>query len=203
MSGLEDFTSYEEYLDSKLEEQQRSPDAIDRAYHRLQLLWSFDPAKRLLTPSQFLTAKQAPRQEPREVQGSSRAGRRERVGRKAGRGLEALGDIGREGEQTLLYVHVVHPSGAEVSGHIDLSHRLQDPGFRTKLQEKGTLCPAAGDITFYNWRSSSLRSATINMLLSRKPQSHVLMLRFCSSPNWEVVVADTVIWLLHSSTGLR
>jgi hypothetical protein len=168
MSGLEDFSSYEEYLDSKLEEQQRSPDAIDRAYHRLQLLWSFEPAKRLLTPSQFLTAKQEPRQEPGEVQGSSRAGRRERLGREAGRGLEALGDMGREGEQTLLYVHVVHPSGAEVSGHIDLSHRLQDPGFRSKLQQTGALCPAAGDITFYNWRSSSLRSANIPLILFKK-----------------------------------
>ena len=56
---LDMFDSYEEYLDSKLEEAERRQDAIDRAYHRLQLLWSLDPQGPLLTDKEFNRAKEA------------------------------------------------------------------------------------------------------------------------------------------------
>ena len=31
----------------------------------------------------------------------------------------------------------------------------------------------------------------------------IMVTRFCSSPHWEVLVKNTVIWLLHLATGIR
>ena len=152
LAGLQDFTSYEEYLDSELEEQLRSMDAIDRAYHRLQLIWSFNPRRQLLMPSQFLQFKQItnPKAVTQEV--SKKTSMFPELG-----ALEELSLTESPGLHTLLYIHSVQDSGAEVSGHIDLTHRLADPGFLDSVRSKGSLCPAQGDVTFYNWASNSLR----------------------------------------------
>merc|ERR1712115_194676 len=87
------------------------------------------------------------------------------------------------GQHTLLYIHVVCHTGTEVSGHVDLTHRLEDTQWIDTVRERGILAPNTGDVTLYNWRTGALR--------------------FCSSPNWEVVVNNTVIWLLHCPTRMR
>ena len=75
----------------------------------------------LLTASQFLRAKQGAGGERREERGVGSRGVVE--------GLERLcREEGRGGEHLLLYVHLEQSSGAEVSGHIDLSHRLGQEG---------------------------------------------------------------------------
>jgi len=174
---LDMFASYEEYLDSKLEEAERRQDAIDRAYHRLQLLWTLDPQGPLLTDKEFNRAKEAMGPEEKATKRGSR---------ELSQVVPMLEQVSKEhskGQHLLLYLHVVHPSGAEVSGHIDLTDRLTDPDFLPELRLRGGLVPVPGDLTFYNWRTSSLR--------------------FCSSPHWEVLVENTVIWLLHLTTGIR
>merc|ERR1712130_50487 len=172
---LDMFASYEEYLDSKLEEAERRQDAIDRAYHRLQLLWTLDPQGPLLTDKEFNRAKEAMGPEEKATKRGSR---------ELSQVVPMLEQVSKEhskGQHLLLYLHVVHPSGAEVSGHIDLTDRLTDPDFLPELRLRGGLVPVPGDLTFYNWRTSSLR--------------------FCSSPHWEVLVENTVIRLLHLTTG--
>ena len=150
---LDMFDNYEEYLDSKLEEAERRQDAIDRAYHRLQLLWTLDPQGPLLTDKEFNRAKEALGPEEKATKRGSRE-LSEVVPR-----LEQICKQQQEsrGQHLLLYLHVVHASGAEVSGHIDLSDRLTDPEFLPELRHRGGLVPVPGDLTFYNWRTSSLR----------------------------------------------
>ena len=96
---------------------------------------------------------------------------------------------------------MVHPSGAEVSGHIDLTDRLTDPDFLPELRLRGGLVPVPGDLTFYNWRTSSLRF--LLSTIERLVVEIINITRFCSSPHWEVLVENTVIWLLHLTTGIR
>ena len=151
---LDMFDSYEEYLDSKLEETERRQDAIDRAYHRLQLLWSLDPQGPLLTDKEFNRAKEALGPEEKATARGSRE-LSEVVPR-----LEQVCKEESKGQHLLLYLHLVHASGAEVSGHIDLSDRLTDPDFLPELRHRGALVPVPGDLTFYNWRTSSLRFLT-------------------------------------------
>ena len=100
---------------------------------------------------------------------------------------------------------MVHPSGAEVSGHIDLTNRLTDPDFLPELRLRGGLVPVPGDLTFYNWRTSSLRFLISTIERHVLGITIILMMstRFCSSPHWEVLVENTVIWLLHLTTGIR
>ena len=124
---LDMFDSYEEYLDSKLEETERRQDAIDRAYHRLQLLWSLDPQGPLLTDKEFNRAKEALGPEEKATARGSRE-LSEVVPR-----LEQVCKEESKGQHLLLYLHVVHASGAEVSGHIDLSHRLGQEGLMEEV----------------------------------------------------------------------
>jgi len=172
------FPTYEDYLDSKLEEGQRRQDAVDRAYHRLQLLWSLDPQGPLLTDKEFNQAKEAMGPEESTIDHGSGDLSKVLLPR-----LERVCKEAKEDHHLLLYLHVVHDSGAEVSGHIDLTDRLNNPAFLPELRHRGVLVPVPGDLTFYNWRTSSLR--------------------FCSSPHWEVLVDNSVIWLLHLATGIR
>ena len=155
---LDMFDNYEEYLDSKLEEAERRQDAIDRAYHRLQLLWTLDPQGPLLTDKEFNRAKEALGPEEKATKRGSRD-LSEVVPR-----LEQICKQQEEsgGQHLLLYLHVVHASGAEVSGHIDLSDRLTDPEFLPELRHRGGLVPVPGDLTFYNWSTSSLRFLLLN-----------------------------------------
>ena len=130
---LDMFASYEEYLDSKLEEAQRRQDAIDRAYHRLQLLWSLDPGGPLLTDKEFSRAKEALGPEEK----ATKRGNRD-FSQVVPR-LEQVCQEESKDEHLLLYLHVVHESGAEVSGHIDLTDRLTDPDFLPELRHRGGL----------------------------------------------------------------
>ena len=161
---LDMFDSYEEYLDSKLEETERRQDAIDRAYHRLQLLWSLDPQGPLLTDKEFNRAKEALGPEEKATARGSRE-----LSEVVPRLEQVCKQEESEGQHLLLYLHVVHASGAEVSGHIDLTDRLTDPDFLPELRHRGALVPVPGDLTFYNWRTSSLRLSNFQRLcLSNK-----------------------------------
>ena len=149
---LDMFPTYEDYLDSKLEEGQRRQDAVDRAYHRLQLLWSLDPQGPLLTDKEFNQAKEAMGPEESTIDHGSGDLSKVLLPR-----LERVCKEAKEDHHLLLYLHVVHDSGAEVSGHIDLTDRLTNPAFLPELRHRGVLVPVPGDLTFYNWRTSSLR----------------------------------------------
>ena len=167
---LDMFDSYEEYLDSKLEEAERRQDGIDRAYHRLQLLWSLDPQGPLLTDKEFNRAKEALGPQEKATARGSRE-----LSEVVPRLEEVCKQEESDGQHLLLYLHVVHPSGSEVSGHIDLTDRLTDPDFLPELRHRGALVPVPGDLTFYNWRTSSLRFVQLLRYLPIR-----MVIRFCN-----------------------
>merc|ERR1719397_541599 len=78
-------------------------------------------------------------------------------------------------------MHLVTEAGLQISGHLDLADRIGTEVFLPYLTGTKKLQPRSGDLTFYNWTKGRAR--------------------FCSSPNWEVVIDSPQIQLRHSLSG--
>ena len=98
---------------------------------------------------------------------------------------------------TLLYVVMTNTNGHQVSGHVDLADRVAKVSqyrsdkvniicycvsqirWKEGIKDKSWILPKSGDLTF-----------------KRKDQ-----VNYCSSVNWDVVIKDNVVKLLHIRTS--
>jgi len=53
---------------------------------------------------------------------------------------------------TILFLRIEQP-GKEISGYIDLAHRMKTEDFRSIFEDKKKLLPRQTDLSFYHWES--------------------------------------------------
>ena len=96
--------------------------------------------------------------------------------------LEALAvreESNRNGRMTsILFIRDYNTAGQEISGYIDLAHRLKSEEFDSYFLEKKRLLPRHTDLSFYNWDTNFSSSQ--------------------SSPNYQVI-ADNATGLLFKN----
>ena len=70
---------------------------------------------------------------------------------------------------------MVNESGSQMSGHLDLADRVTKMYWKERMDNSKWLIPTMTDLTFHS-------KGQVN---------------YCSSPNWEVDIKDTVVTLRH------
>ena len=60
----------------------------------------------------------------------------------------------RNGRMTsIIYLRIAKQGKTEISGYIDLAHRLKTDDFKRIYEGKDTLLPTKDDLSFFNWNS--------------------------------------------------
>ena len=54
---------------------------------------------------------------------------------------------------TILFIRCKNKAGNEISGYIDLAHRMKTENFRNVFQQDETIVPKPSDLSFFSWES--------------------------------------------------
>jgi hypothetical protein len=54
---------------------------------------------------------------------------------------------------TILFIRCYNKAGNEISGYIDLAHRMKTEEFRNIFLKNETIVPKPSDLSFFSWES--------------------------------------------------
>ena len=170
LDTLEQFATYEDYLDSQVSETDMyylEDEELARQLVELGYRGSGDTLKR----DEFEARKRALRE-----RGTQKANVPKQLA-SANKDLSqfpfllALAnreELVRNGKlTTIIFIRDKNSKGQEVSGYIDFAHRLKTENFEPYFERKKKLMPRPSDLSFYNWETqTSTSNATPNFQAS-------------------------------------
>lgn len=153
------FHSYEDYLASQITEQDRfflEDDDVARSLVELGYRGGGDVLKR----SEFEVRKRADREKHLHKDAAPKplaSMGRDLSGKPLLQALAAREELVRSGKLTvILYLSSTNAKGQEVSGYIDVGHRMRTEPFEPYFDGKRRLVPKPSDLSFYNWETQSM-----------------------------------------------
>jgi len=160
--SLYEFTTYEDYLDSQVKERD------------LQYLEDEQLARQLVELGYLGTGEALKREEfesrKRELEEAANKEKHKAPKRLASAGidfkgkpfLQALADREesiRNGKLTsILFIRDKNKAGQEISGYIDLAHRMKTEDFGPYFTSHKRLLPRPSDLSYYNWETQTCTS---------------------------------------------
>jgi|Transcript_74127 hypothetical protein len=152
--SIENFTTYEDYLDSQitaqdrfyLEEDELARQLVEIGCRKGEVLSREEFAARREAVE---TAKKARLQKaPKELASTGK----DLTDWPFLRHLAAREELVRNGKlSTIIFIRDKNTKGQEISGYIDYGHRLKTEGFEPYFERKKRLLPRPSDLSFYNW----------------------------------------------------
>ncbi|CAN0211622.1 unnamed protein product [Scytosiphon promiscuus] len=182
MDTVEQYESYEDYLDSQVTETDMyylQDEDLARQLVELGYRGSGDTLQR----EEFEARKKALRE--RSTQKTNAPKQLSSSGKDLSMSpfLLALGnreELVRNGKLTsIIFVRDVNSKGQEVSGYIDYAHRLRSTNFEPYFERRKKLMPRPTDLSYYNWETQTSTCT--------------------STPNFQQVIADGEAGLLFKN----
>jgi len=157
-NSLDEFDTYEKYLDSHIREEDMYY-LEDRDLARQLVELGYHAKNDILSREQFRQKKQAI-EEAKKNQNKDKTkslAHTEVSNPELIKNDPFLRALAEREEQvlngrlmTIIFIRVIHKKN-EISGYIDLAHRLKTEDFRPYFERKKKLLPKPTDLSFYNW----------------------------------------------------
>lgn len=152
--SIENFTTYEDYLDSQitaqdrfyLEEDELARQLVEIGCRKGEVLSREEFAARREAAE---NAKKARLQNAPKILASAQ---KDLTDWPFLRHLAAREELVRNGKlSTIVFIRDKNAKGQEISGYIDYGHRLKTESFEPIFERKKRLLPRPSDLSFYNW----------------------------------------------------
>ena len=98
---------------------------------------------------------------------------------------------------SVLFVYI-KTENEEISGHIDLTARIQTENFLPYLTGAKVLMPTCRDLSYFSWPKNKLR---FDLLMSLSGSLIIILLRIGKSQTWKITNSGIKMMLKHLETG--